>query len=226
MSSQLLMSQVILQQRPRLTAEHYTLAQLTKRFVISEDWSIDQIDTWFRTQIDVLWQELLDLQIPEELIDPLFKLHYALHDAVLLNEESQQEILQAFKGPYDHEAVADYSKYQLDFYRLEKYLRFQTIDDAVPEGYLTVEDFKHYQQVDRLLLNSRYYRVLKGLNTKNLKRLTQLALNEAMEGYIWGLKVKESIFSMTYFRLQELTNVRAFLKAHRYGFDPEEFIYV
>lgn len=226
MSNQLLMSQVILQQHSLLTADQYTVEQLKKRYKVSEDWSIEQIDQWFRQALADWYQELLDLDIPSKLIDPIFLIHEKLHDTTVLNEAVDQEILQFFKGPFDHRALQVYAYQVLDFYRLEKYLRFKTIDQDVPEGYLKIDEFKHYQDIDRLILNSRYYKVLKGLNLDNFYQKTQQAHNEALKDFTWGLQVEESIFSMAYLMVQQLRNVRAFLKAVRYGFDPKEFIYV
>ena len=172
MSNQLLMKQVMLQQTPFLKIDEYHFKVLEKRYNVSLDWSVEQIDAWYHEALNHLFEEMVSLGLPESLIEPLFIKHFKMHQATSLDETVDQHILETFQGPYEHAALEVYSKMVLDFYRLNKFLRFNQIDEVVAEGYLAIDDFKHYQDVDRLVLNSLYYKSLENLTVDNFEGKT------------------------------------------------------
>lgn len=226
MTNQAYMIQVMLASYDLLKKSEYTKEHILKKYKVSFEWGLSDIDQWADEQLLALRDEMLEVGIDESLLFPLYSLFFSLRNNESLSEQIDQEILSALDKSYDYEAQEVFVKLTFDMYRLEKYVRFNKVDEQIPEGYLSIDDFKFYKSVDKILLNSLYHGRVSDLTQENVRAKLLELRHEFMREYVWGLDAHNSIFALIYLRMVEIENIQSFMKANLYGFELREGIYV
>lgn len=194
----------------RLDIEHLKTADAIDAYVVKMQKSI----------IDELSQEGFDVSY----LKPLFIKENAFAQAEVISSETDLEIVKSFDDDFKSEAANLFSKIEIDFYYLERFLRTRGHGEFPVYSNIDKEIFERYFTIESLVRNSLYYKELKGLTVRNFESKFDSYRINAMRGFMGASRGVNGIFAKVYFKLMDLKNIRIVLKGNLYGVDVSRIV--
>lgn len=179
-----------------------------------------QVDSYIHNLFRQLRLEIEALESQASLLDPLYIEYDAFKDASRLDASIDQKILKMFSEYNATEAGVVYSKMSIDFYYIEKLLRFQNREVFPQQGYLDLRLITDpSNNIASIIRKSEYYEILDGLSADNAEFKFENAIKNRMLEFLQTGMGTDGVFAKAYFRILEIREIRARMKMIIFGLE-------
>ncbi len=207
-----------------LSVEDLDYDKLINRLDVEDLKTAKAIDAYVvemrRSIIDELKSEAFDVSC----LKPLFIKEDAFAGADVITSKTDLDIVKSFNADFNSEAANLFSKLEIDFYYLERFIRTRRHGEFPVYSNISKEMFERHFSIDSLVRNSIYYKELKGLTVRNFESKFDSYRIEAMRGFLGESRGVDGIFAKVYFKLMDLKNIRIVLKGNLYGVDVSRIV--